>query len=166
MKKVFFAAGLAFLLASCGSKGKPTPQMIEESVSDSLFAVNDSTVDDWQTYTYEGILAAADTNGLKYQLALQGLNPDSLKSYSLTISTVETSETSPESTHTFTDQGTVITLVGTPDDSTAVVYQLVSAGPGHERTNFLAEGDSLLTLLGHDFKKACSKVDYTLRKKL
>ena len=53
-----------------------------------------------------------------------------------------------------------------PNDSTAIIYQLVSAAPGHEKTNFVAEGDSALTMVGKDFKKAISKLNYTLKKKL
>ena len=66
----------------------------------------------------------------------------------------------------FTDSGTVVTIIGIPNDSTAIVYQLISATPGHEKTNFLAEGDSALTMIGKDFKKAVSKLNYTLKKKL
>ena len=91
MKKVFIAAALAAMIVSCGSKGNKSAEMIAESESDSLFAVNDST---------------------------------------------------------------------------AIIYQLVSAAPGHEKTNFVAEGDSALTMVGKDFKKAISKLNYTLKKKL
>ena len=56
MKKVFIAAALAAMIVSCGSKGNKSAEMIAESESDSLFAVNDSTLGDLQTYTYEGVL--------------------------------------------------------------------------------------------------------------
>lgn len=51
MKKVFIAAALAAMIVSCGSKGNKSAEMIAESESDSLFAVNDSTLGDLQTYT-------------------------------------------------------------------------------------------------------------------
>lgn len=65
----------------------------------------------------------------------------------------------------FTDSGTVTTIAGIPNDSTAIVYQLVSAAPHREKTNFLAEGDSALTMIGQEFEKAVSGLNYTLKKK-
>ena len=62
MKKVFIAAALAAMIVSCGSKGNKSAEMIAESESDSLFAVNDSTLGDLQTYTYEGVLPGADVS--------------------------------------------------------------------------------------------------------
>ena len=134
MKKVFIAAALAAMIVSCGSKGNKSAEIIAESESDSIFAVNDSTLGELQTYSYEGILTTY--LGTK------------------------------DGNQAFTDSGTVVTIIGIPNDSTAIVYQLISATPGHEKTNFLAEGDSALTMIGKDFKKAVSKLNYTLKKKL
>ena len=44
MKKVFIAAALAAMIVSCGSKGNKSAEMIAESESDSLFAVNDRAI--------------------------------------------------------------------------------------------------------------------------
>lgn len=162
MKKVFIVAALAAMIVSCGSKGNKSTGMIAESESDSIFAVNDSTLGDLQTYSYEGILPAADAEGINYQLTLQEVVQDSIGIYSLTTTYLGTSD----GDRIFTDSGTVVTVIGIPDDSTAVVYQLISAAPRHERTNLLAEGDSALTMIGKDFRKAASKLNYTLKKKL
>ena len=62
MKKVFIAAALAAMIVSCGSKGNKSAEIIAESESDSIFAVNDSTLGELQTYSYEGILPAADAD--------------------------------------------------------------------------------------------------------
>ena len=56
MKKVFIAAALAAMIVSCGSKGNKSAEIIAESESDSIFAVNDSTLGELQTYSYEGQL--------------------------------------------------------------------------------------------------------------
>ena len=64
MKKVFIAAALAAMIVSCGSKGNKSAEIIAESESDSIFAVNDSTLSELQTYSYEGILPAADAEGI------------------------------------------------------------------------------------------------------
>ena len=162
MKKVFIAAALAAMIVSCGSKGNKSAEIIAESESDSIFAVNDSTLGELQTYSYEGILPAADAEGINYQLTLQEAGQDSLGTYNLTTTYLGTKD----GNQAFTDSGTVVTIIGIPNDSTAIVYQLVSATPGHEKTNFLAECDSALTMIGKDFKKAVSKLNYTLKKKL
>ncbi len=75
MKKVFIAAALAAMIVSCGSKGNKSAEIIAESESDSIFAVNDSTLGELQTYSYEGILPAADAEGINYQLTLQEGRP-------------------------------------------------------------------------------------------
>ena len=51
MKKVFIAAALAAMIVSCGSKGNKSAEIIAESESDSIFAVNDSTLGELQTYS-------------------------------------------------------------------------------------------------------------------
>ena len=111
-------------------------------------------------------LNVAETENLgisrNYQLTLQEAGQDSLGTYNLTTTYLGTKD----GNQAFTDSGTVVTIIGIPNDSTAIVYQLVSATPGHEKTNFLAEGDSALTMIGKDFKKAVSKLNYTLKKKL
>ena len=163
MKKVFIAAALAAMIVSCGSKGNKSAEMIAESESDSLFAVNDSTLGDLQTYTYGGVLPGADVSGINYLLTLQETGEDSLGTYNLTTTYLGANNGQDQ---VFTDSGTVVTIIGIPNDSTAIIYQLVSAAPGHEKTNFVAEGDSALTMVGKDFKKAISKLNYTLKKKL
>ncbi|MCS2444634.1 copper resistance protein NlpE [Phocaeicola vulgatus] len=75
MKKVFIATALAAMIVSCGSKGNKSAEIIAESESDSIFAVNDSTLSELQTYSYEGILPAADAEGINYQLTLPGGRP-------------------------------------------------------------------------------------------
>lgn len=162
MKKVFILVAMAAIITSYGSKGNKSAEMIAEGESDSIFAVNDSTLGDLQTYTYEGIIPAADAEDINYQLTLQETGEGSLGTYNLTTTYLGTKD----GNQVFTDSGTVVTIIGIPNDSTAIVYQLVSAAPGHEKTNFLAEGDSAVTMIGKDFKKAASKLNYTLKKKL
>lgn len=162
MKKVFILVAMAAIITSYGSKGNKSAEMIAEGESDSIFAVNDSTLGDLQTYTYEGIIPAADAEDINYQLTLQETGEDSLGTYNLTTTYLGTKD----GNQVFTDSGTVVTIIGIPNNSTAIVYQLVSAAPGHEKTNFLAEGDSAVTMIGKDFKKAASKLNYTLKKKL
>ncbi len=154
---------MAAALASCGSKSNKNADLVAETETDSIFFLNDSTLVDYQTFTYEGVFPAADAaSGINYLLSLNEVAEDSIGTYELVMTYLGT----PEGDQTFKDNGTVVTLIGIPNDSTAIVYQLVSADPRAGRMNFLAEGDSALTLVGRDFKKAFDKLDYTLRKKL
>ncbi len=163
MKEVFIVAAMVAALVSCGSKSNKNAGLIAEAESDSIFWLNDSTLVDYQTFVYEGVLPAADaTSGINYLLSLNEVAEDSIGTYELVMTYLGT----PEGNQSFKDNGTVVTLIGIPNDSTAVVYQLVSIDPETDRVNFLAEGDSALTLIGKDFKKAISKLNYTLRKKL
>lgn len=138
MKKVFIVAALVATIVSCGSKGN-------------------------ETHTYEGILPGADVAGIHYLLSLQETGEDSTATYSLTTTYLGADNGQDQ---VFTDSGSVVTIVGTPDDNTAIVYQLISTAPGHEKTNFVAEGDSALTMVDQFFKKAESKLNYTLKKRL
>ena len=108
MKKVFIAAALAAMIVSCGSKGNKSAEIIAESESDSIFAVNDSTLGELQTYSYEGILPAADAEGINYQLTLQEAGQDSLGTYNLTTTYLGTKD----GNQAFTDSGTVVTIIG------------------------------------------------------
>lgn len=163
MKRVFIAAAAAALIASsCGSRGNTSAgTMAAESESTPLLAANGHTPGDLQTYIYEGILPGADVPGVKYRLVLQEMERDSLATYTLTT-TYQDAEDGQD--RTFSDSGTVTTLIGIPDDSTAIAYRLVSAGPGHATIHFLAEGDSALTMVGDDFTRAVSGLNYTLKK--
>lgn len=119
MKKVFIAAALAAMIVSCGSKGNKSAEMIAESESDSLFAVNDSTLGDLQTYTYEGVLPGADVSGINYLLTLQETGEDSLGTYNLTTTYLGANNGQDQ---VFTDSGTVVTIIGIPNDSTAIIW--------------------------------------------
>ena len=108
MKKVFIAAALAAMIVSCGSKGNKSAEIIAESESDSIFTVDDSTLGELQTYSYEGILPAADAEGINYQLTLQEIGQDSLGTYNLTTTYLGTKD----GNQAFTDSGTVVTIIG------------------------------------------------------
>ena len=159
MKKLGITAALAVLIVSCGSKNNKRIEMMADHENDSVFVVDENVWEELQVCNYEGTLPSADSEGIHYQLTLQKTNQDSLDTYTLTTTYLG----SKGEYQTLTDNGTVITLPGIPDDSTAIVYQLVSATPEYEKIYFLANDDSTLTMIGKDFKKALSKLNYTLR---
>ena len=103
--------------------------MIAESESDSLFAVNDSTLGDLQTYTYEAFYPAL-TSRVSTICSLCKKQEKTHCTYNLTTTYLGANNGQDQ---VFTDSGTVVTIIGIPNDSTAIIYQLVSAAPGMKR---------------------------------
>lgn len=159
MKKLLFVLAAAALVVSCQSKGHKA-EMTSESMEDSVFMVNDSTIGELQTYTYEGMLPAADCEGIEYQLILQAIAPDSVGNYTLNTTYIGADNGKDQK---FTEKGKTKVVRGTVDDQNAVIIQLVSNN-GEEVINFLAENDSVLTMVGPDYKKADSKLNYSIKK--
>lgn len=160
MKKLLFVFAAAAMIVSCQSKGNKA-EMASESETDSIAMLNDSTLGEWQTYTYEGVLPAADASGINYLLTIQEQENDSVGNYTLTMTYIGAKE---GENNTFTSKGKRNIIKGVPGNKNVVVYQLVPDNSEEENMNFIMEGDSALTLVGKDFKKAMSKLNYTLKK--
>lgn len=156
MKKIVFALAAIGLMASCQSKGNKA-ELETESMSDSVYMVNDSTFAELQTYTYEGILPAADGPGIKYNLVIQSDGPHNDGTYTLTTTYIEAENGKDKS---FTEKGKTRIIKGIDENPNAIVVQLVS--DKGEKTNFLAEGESELTMVNDVFKKAMSDLNYTV----
>ena len=159
MKKLLFVLVAAALVVSCQSKGNKA-EITSESMEDSVFMVNDSTIGELQTYTYEGLLPAADCEGIQYQLVLQAVSPDSVGNYTLNTTYIGADKGKDKK---FTEKGKTKVVRGTVDDQNAVIIQLVGEN-GDEVINFLAENDSVLTMVGKDYKKPNSKMNYSIKK--
>lgn len=159
MKKLLFVFVAAAMIVSCQSKGNKM-EMVSESETDSLAMLNDSTLGDWQTFTYEGMLPAADAEGINYLLTIQEQDNDSIGDYTLTMTYIGTKDGKNQ---TMTSKGKGNVMKGVPGNNNIIVYQLIPEDGG-ETMNFIAEGDSALTMVGKDFKKAMSKLNYTLKK--
>ena len=87
-----------------------------------------------------------------------GLNADG------TYSLIETYTETNGMTRTQRDEGEKIVLVGMPNDSTAIVYELVSYN-NRPRLRLVAEGDSALHKIGKDFKRVSHDIKHKLRRK-
>lgn len=159
MKKLLFVLAVAALAVSCQSNKKNQIEVASESMEDSVFMINDSTIGELQTYTYEGMLPCADCEGINYQLVLQTVSPDSVGTYVVNATYIGGDNGKDK---TLTERGKTHVLKGTAANPNAVVIQLV--GNNGETTNFLVEGDSVLTMVGNDFKKAASKLNYSIKK--
>ena len=163
MKKMLTLAAVAALSAlavSCGNKKKTDAINAVEAYSDSIYMVNDSTVGELQTYVYEGMLPTDAGIPANYVLTINsyGLNADG--TYRLTESYTETNGM----TRTNYDEGEKYVIVGMPDDSTAIVYELISYG-NRPRMHLRAEGDSALHKLDKDLKRVSHDIKHKLRRK-
>lgn len=162
MKKMLTVAAIAAFAAlavSCNNK-KARPIAAIEAYSDSIYMVNDSTIGDLQTFVYEGVMPSDAGMPANYVLAISsyGLNSDG--TYTLTESYTETNG----KVNTNFDEGEKIVLIGIPNDSTAVVYELISYY-GRPRMHLLAEGDSALHKLDKDMKRASKDWRHKLKRK-
>lgn len=160
MKKMLTMAAVACLAAlavSCGNKKKVEPLASVEAYSDSIYMLNDSTIGEMQTFVYEGVLPTDAGVPANYVLTVNsyGLNADG--TYSLTESYTETNGL----TRTNYDEGEKLVLVGMPNDSTAIVYELISFS-NRPKMHLVAEGDSVL----HKVDKNMKRVSHDNRHKL
>lgn len=149
---------LAALAVSCGNK-KTDPGIAIEAYSDSIYMVNDSTIGDMQTYIYEGMLPTDAGIPANYVLTINsyGLNADG--TYSLTESYTETNG----QVRTRQDEGEKIVMVGMPNDSTAIVYELISYR-NRPKMRLVSEGDSALHKVDQDLKRVSKDIKHKLRR--
>ena len=163
MKKTLTLAAvvcLAALAVSCGNKKRVEPAVAIEAYSDSIYMINDSTVGDLQTYVYEGVLPTDAGIPANYVLTINsyGLNADG--TYSLTESYTETNG----KVSTNRDEGQKIVVVGMPNDSTTIVYELISYS-NRPKMRLVAEGDSALHKVDKELKRVSQDVKHKLRRK-
>lgn len=163
MKKMLTMTAIACLAAcaiSCGNKKERSIPVGYESYSDSIYMVNDSTIGELQTYVYEGMLPTDAGIPANYLLTIYSYDLNSDGSYTLTESYTETNGTA----RTLRDEGEVLVMVGMPNDSTAIVYELISYND-RPRLRLAAEGDSALHKLDKNFKRASHNIRHKLHRK-
>ena len=163
MKKMLTLTALVLCMAvlaiSCGEMKKDTPIAVA-SYNDSIYMINDSTIGELQTYIYEGMLPTDAGIPANYVLTINsyGINADG--TYSLTESYTETNGM----TRTQSDEGQKIVMVGIPNDSTAIVYELISYN-NRPKLRLVAEGDSALHKIDKDLKRMSHDAKHKLRRK-
>ncbi len=160
MKKtiILSAAVLSLFFTSCNSCGscdKPQGVAIE---SDSIFMINDSTVGDMQTFIYEGTLPMNGGNVGDVILTLRTLSLNEDGTYSITTDYVD------EAIATENDNGDMVVMIGIPNDSTAVVYEFISA-TGKPKMNFKLSSDSSLVKLNSNMQPATANPAHKLTPK-
>lgn len=140
MKKiVFFAAASAVLLLhACNScNGNKSDAMVMEMETDSIYMLNDSTIADAQTFVFEGLAPMANNAPAEVVLAFRTISLNQDGTYTITTDYID------EGLATQTDNGDAVIIMGTANDSTATIIELVSAN-NMPPVNFLMQGDSSL----------------------
>ena len=153
-------ACLAACAISCGNKKEKNAPIGYESYTDSIYMVNDTTLGELQTYTYEGVLPTDAGIPANYMLTIYSYDLNNDGSYSLIESYTEANGAA----RTQYDEGEVLVMVGIPNDSTAIVYELISYS-NRPRLRLAAEGDSALHKLDKDFRRASHDARHKLHRR-
>ena len=163
MKKMLTMAAIACMAVcaiSCGNRKEKNALVAYESYTDDECMMNDSTIDELQTYIYEGMLPTDAGIPANYVLTIDsyGLNADG------TYSLIESYTEMNGMTRTHRDEGEKIVMVGMPNDSTAIVYELISYSD-RPRLRLLVEGDSVLHKIDKNFHRVSHDSRHKLRRK-
>ena len=160
-KSVFFAVVTASLLmVSCNSCDNNKQQgIILETETDSIYMPNDSTVADLQTFVYEGLMPMDNGTIADYTLTIKSLGLDNNGTY-----TILSSFMSDTSLIKQQDNGESIVIVGIPNDSTAIIYQLVSAN-NKPTINLMKSSDSTLTKVNKQLQPVSKDMKHKLIRK-
>ena len=140
MKKflLLVAAVATFIFSSCNScNGNNRQGVAIESETDSIFWINDSTIADAQTFVFEGTSPMYNNAIADVVLTVRTISLNNDGTYSVTTDFID------EGLATQTDNGEAIFLLGTENDSTATVIELVSAN-NYPTISFMMLEDSSL----------------------
>ena len=144
---------------SCGSNNMQ-PALVIEGETDSLYMVNDSTIGDLQTFVFEGLMPTDDGFVGNTLLTVQTVDLNEDGSYTVTTNYIDNSG-KQNSTY---DSGETIVLIGMPNDSTAVIYELVSYG-NTPKTQLMMNSDSSFTKLNSKMQAASKNPNHILKQK-
>lgn len=145
MKKIVSLAASAAVLTfsacnSCG--GTQQPPLVIESETDSLYMLNDSTIADKQTFLFEGLMPLDNGAVGNTVLTIQTVDLNEDGTYSINTSYIDESNNSVNNS----DSGETMVLIGIPNDSTAIIYELISYN-NNPKINLMVNSDSSLTRL-------------------
>lgn len=156
MKKIVLLAASAatMLFISCESCGGCGQECVVIE-SDSLSAMNDSTLSDVQTFVFEGESPMNGNAVANVLLAVSTVNLNSDGTYTVTTDYVD------EGLATQSDNGDALIILGSGNDSTATFIELVSAN-NIPTMNFLMTEDSSLVKVDKDGKPASNNPNHKL----
>ena len=150
------AAVLTF--SACNSCGGTQQQpLVIESETDSLYMLNDSTIADKQTLVFEGLMPLDNGAVVNTVLTVQTLSLNDDGTYTLNTSYIDESN----NTINNSDSGETMVLIGIPNDSTAIIYELVSYND-NPKINLMVNSDSSLTRLNSNMQPASANPGHKL----
>ena len=161
MKKILLlvATAATFIFSSCNScNGNKENGVVIESETDSIFWVNDSTIADAQTFVFEGTSPMYNNAVADVVLTVRTISLNNDGTYSVTTDFID------EGLATQTDNGEAIFLLGTENDSTATIIELVSAN-NSPTVSFMMLEDSSLVKVGNNGKPASMHKEHRLKVK-
>lgn len=159
MKKflLLVAAVATFIFSSCNScNGNNRQGVAIESETDSIFWINDSTIADAQTFVFEGTSPMYNNAIADVVLTVRTISLNNDGTYSVTTDFID------EGLVTQTDNGEAIFLLGTENDSTATVIELVSAN-NYPTISFMMLEDSSLVKVDDNGMPASMHKDNRLK---
>ncbi len=159
MKKILLlvATATTLLYASCNScNGNRQNGVAIESETDSIYWINDSTLGDVQTFVFEGTTPMYNNAIADVVLTVSTINLNSDGTYTITTDYID------EGLATQTDNGEAIFLLGTENDSTATVIELMSAN-NYPAVSFMMLEDSSLVKVGNNGKPAVAHKNHRLK---
>ncbi|WP_233582280.1 copper resistance protein NlpE N-terminal domain-containing protein [Prevotella sp. OH937_COT-195] len=145
--KLTLLALIPLFFAACSQTGKDTAATTKKTESSST----DSTY-------FEGIVPAADSPGIKYEIALAN---DSSNGYRLTC-TYLSAENGKDKTYQRT--GIMETVKKTLDGQENTFYKFTDTDKNVEEI-FKVVGDSTLRMVNTEFEESATKLSYDLKKK-
>ena len=159
MKKILLlmATAATFIFSSCNSCNGNKPQVVGiASETDSIYWINDSTIADAQTFVFEGTSPMYNNAIADVVLTVSTISLNNDGTYSITTDYID------EGLATQTDNGEAIFLLGTENDSTATVIELISAN-SYPTISFMMLEDSSLVKVGNNGMPASMHKNHRLK---
>ena len=161
MKKILFFMAIAAtaIFSSCNScNGNKQQEVVMESETDSIFWINDSIIADAQTFVFEGTSPVYNNAVADVVLSVRTISLNNDGTYSITTDFID------EGLATQTDNGEAIILLGTENDSTATLIELVSAN-NYPTISFMMLEDSSLVKVNRNGEPATAHKNHRLKVK-
>ena len=161
MKKILLltATAAALIFSACNScNGNSQQGVAIESETDSIYWINDSTIADAQTFVFEGTSPVYNNAIADVVLTVRTISLNNDGTYTITTDFID------EGLATQTDNGEAIFLLGTDNDSTATVIELVSAN-NYPTISFMMLQDSSLVNVDNNGKPASMHSNHRLKVK-
>lgn len=161
MKKILLLTAVAatLIFSSCNSCNRNNQQGVAvESETDSIYWVNDSTIADMQTFVFEGTSPVYNNAIADVVLTVRTISLNNDGTYSISTDFID------EGLATQTDNGEAIFLLGTENDSTTTVIELVSAN-NYPTMSFMMLEDSSLVNVDNNGKPTSGHSNHRLKVK-